>query len=344
MKVRFSSSKEQDPTRDGGLRVLYAPGKRVAFRLRWYLILLLVASPFLWFIGKLAMGVFLVEAPARILQPTLEIRALEGGQVQALAVEPGDRVEAGTSLVNLDNPDLRARSAALAAGLTGAPANPGTPEQAQRAALERQLERSRARARALEPLVSAGAATRGELNAARDQLDQRQAELAAFDRSLAPNPVLGADALRQQQELDVIRQRLDLLQVRAPEAGRVRDIEVATGENVGPGQLLLRLIRDREPEIHVFLNTHRIDLVQPDQPLRLKLPDGTWLDARVSEVPGSVSRLPPDLRSPFGSNELGLLVKVTTTQPLPPEWQIDNVPVTARFPNVLQQWLADRQD
>lgn len=344
MKVRFSSSKEQDPTRDGGLRVLYAPGKRVAFRLRWYLILLLVASPFLWFVGKLAMGVFLVEAPARILQPTVEIRALEGGQVRALAVEPGDRVKTGTVLVTLDSPELRARSAALAAGLTEAPRSAAAPEQTQRQALQRQLERSRERVRALEPLVAAGTATRGELNAARDQLDQRQAELAGFERSLAPNPVLGADALRQQQELNVIRQRLDLLQVQAPESGQVRDIEVSTGENVGPGQLLLRLARDQAPEIHVFLNTRRIDLAQPGQTLRMKLPDGTWLDARVSEVPGSVSRLPPDLRSPFGSNELGLLVKVTTTQPLPPEWQIDNVPVTARFPNVLQQWLADRQD
>ncbi len=35
MKVRFSSQKEQDPTREEGMKVLYAPGKRAAFRLRW---------------------------------------------------------------------------------------------------------------------------------------------------------------------------------------------------------------------------------------------------------------------------------------------------------------------
>ena len=51
MKIRFNSDKERNPTQDGGLKVLYAPGKRVAFRLRWYLILLLISSPLLWFFG-----------------------------------------------------------------------------------------------------------------------------------------------------------------------------------------------------------------------------------------------------------------------------------------------------
>ena len=48
MKIRFDSRKELNPTQEQGLTVLYAPGKRMAFRVRWYLILLLVASPLIW--------------------------------------------------------------------------------------------------------------------------------------------------------------------------------------------------------------------------------------------------------------------------------------------------------
>lgn len=52
MKIKFSSAKEQQPTQEQGLQVLYAPGKRLAFRVRWYLILLAVLSPLLWLIGR----------------------------------------------------------------------------------------------------------------------------------------------------------------------------------------------------------------------------------------------------------------------------------------------------
>ncbi len=64
MKVRFTSNKERNPTQDGGLKVIYAPSKRIAYRLRWYLILLVVASPFIWFSSKLIGTMVLVDTPA----------------------------------------------------------------------------------------------------------------------------------------------------------------------------------------------------------------------------------------------------------------------------------------
>ena len=93
MKVRFDSQKEKDPTREGGLRVLYAPGKRVSFRLRWYLILAVVSAPFLWFLFKLLTGALLLDVPARLTLPVHDIRALETGTVAAVEVQPGDTVE-----------------------------------------------------------------------------------------------------------------------------------------------------------------------------------------------------------------------------------------------------------
>ena len=79
MKIRFSSPKEQQPTREQGLKVLYAPGKRLAFKLRWYLILLAVTSPLLWLVGRALLSVWLIEAPAQLLLPASELRAREPG-------------------------------------------------------------------------------------------------------------------------------------------------------------------------------------------------------------------------------------------------------------------------
>ncbi|MCB4714643.1 hypothetical protein LHK99_28755 [Klebsiella quasipneumoniae] len=49
----------QQCPQEQGLQVLYAPGKRLAFRVRWYLILLAVLSPLLWLIGRWVLTLWL---------------------------------------------------------------------------------------------------------------------------------------------------------------------------------------------------------------------------------------------------------------------------------------------
>ena len=105
MKIKFSSAKEQQPTQEQGLQVLYAPGKRMAFRLRWYLILLAVVSPLLWLVARWALALWLIEAPAQLHLPGAELRARDGAQVDQVLVQPGQRVKAGEVLVRLDNPE-----------------------------------------------------------------------------------------------------------------------------------------------------------------------------------------------------------------------------------------------
>ncbi|NMT63838.1 HlyD family secretion protein [Marinobacter orientalis] len=342
MKVRFSSRKEQDPSREGGLKVLYAPSKRVAFRLRWYLILLLVASPFLWFVGKMAMSILLIEAPGRVVQPMLEVRALEAGKVGDILVEPEDPVNDGHLLVRLVNASLQEQKAQLEASVTVPETSGEQLVMRQINNLRQRLARARARVRDLEALVRDGAATTGELNAARDTRDEREQELAQLQRSFLEPIAWRSARAKDLGQLKVVEQRLAQLSVRAPEAGRIKEVAVAEGENVGPGTLLLKLARQQEPRIYVYLAPSRIELASEGQSLQLKFPDDQWYDGRISGPPKDVERLPPDLRSPFGVAELGLLVEVTMDSPIPPQWRINNVPLTARFPNIFERWSSLR--
>ncbi|SDU19639.1 HlyD family secretion protein [Halopseudomonas salegens] len=337
MKVRFSSQKEQNPTVDGGLKVMYAPGKRAAYRLRWYLILLIVASPFLWFLFKLASGLVLLEVPARTVQLLQDVRALESGVVTQLHVIPGQQISAGAQLVTLENPALLSQRQALDA-TTPTRSTGGAPLEQQQRALQQQVARAQSRVSELQRLVSLGAATRGELQQAEDTLNDRQAAVAALQRSTEPLAEQQIQSRRSVYELAAIEQRLQQLQVTAAVDGRVQTVEVSEGESVGPGTLLLQVSSSETTEIHVFLDPRHRDLAYPGQPLALQLPDKQWLDARVIDTAQQVSRLPPDIRSPFGGTDLGLLVKVQPVEPLPPQWQLDNLPLTARFPNQLERW------
>jgi hypothetical protein len=49
MKVRFKGLRTPEPEQQRGFKVSYGPGKRQAFRWRWYLMLALVLSPVIYF-------------------------------------------------------------------------------------------------------------------------------------------------------------------------------------------------------------------------------------------------------------------------------------------------------
>ncbi|MYL26205.1 MULTISPECIES: HlyD family secretion protein [Halomonadaceae] len=340
MKVRFSSRKESNPTEEGGLRVLYAPGKRAAYRLRWYLILLLVATPFLWFLGRIGWEVLVIEAPGQVVQPITEIRALEAGRVMRINPEEHDQVSPGDELVQLDNPALRAKLASLD---TLATANAATAAGTrQKAALERRLERARNRVESLAELVQQGVATQGEFQAAENEVDARENELAALERTSAEE-IMDTKALttRLERQRALVEQQLAQLTIHSPVKGTVHAIEVVAGENVGPGTTLMRIEPMGEPRIHLYLDTDQIDLATVGQPVKLQFPDGQWLDARIAGHPIDVQRRPPSLRSAFGGDDQSLLVAAIPEGTIPERWRVNEAPVTARFPNALTRWFSE---
>lgn len=330
MKIRFNSPKEHHPTQDNGMQVLYAPGKRLAFKLRWYLILFLILLPVLWLVGRYGLALLRIEAPALVRLPTLEVRALQPGEIRALHVQAGDHVQAGMPLVGLDNPQWRLRLSLLQAG--SASPQPATVSESNRAALQSLVDRAARQVADVGQLLRRGAATRGELLQAQNELDSRRAELLAFERSLSG----GADASyaqQQQREGQWLKEQLARMDVQASEGGRVAEVIAAPGENVGPGTLLMRLEREGPAQLWVYLDPKDVEHSTPGSRLDVRLPNGEWVGAEVISPAESANPLPSDLRKPFSSPARGLMVPARFTEPLASEWRIDSLPVRVRFAN-----------
>ncbi|MCO5401241.1 HlyD family secretion protein [Ralstonia soli] len=343
MKIRFDSSKERSPTQEQGLKVLYAPGKRMAFRLRWYLILLLVASPLIWFFAKLAVGAWMIEAPAQLVLPQIDIRSREPALVSRVNVRAGDKVEAGQVLLDMDNPEWKQRLRQLQALSNDAQAAPVPAASTLRDVLRRQLDRSSEKLALTRRLVREGAATQGEVLAAEAERDQRQAELLSYEQrqeQARTSPALARDVAMQGAEEQWLTGRLQALQLKAPEPGVVSEVLVHEGENVGAGTLLVRVARMADAVIWVYLDPAHAAYGKPGQPLRLKLPDGHWLDAKVLQSADRANRLPEDLRSPFGAPQRWLMVQVAVDGAIPQRWLIDQLPLTARFPHRLSSLFS----
>ncbi len=341
MKIRFNSDKERNPTQDGGLKVLYAPGKRGAFRLRWYLILLLISSPLLWVFGRLGVGYLRVEAPAQIEVPVVELRAREAGTVAELLVKLGDHVQPGQRLLSLDNPEWRLRIQQLQPGEVPVASSPSTEAlQLQ----QRAIELARQRVNQVQALLAQGAATRGELLNAQAELNTQQQVLLDLQarlraqRSQAEGDPL--QLLREDRERQWLQSRLDGLQFTASEEGRVAEVLVSVGENVGPGTLLLRLERSAEPLLLIYLEPRFAGYAEPGHPLEVRMPDGSWRSARVLQAADSARRLPAGMQKPFTVSQMGLLVPAEFEQPLPPLWRVDQLPLKVRFPHDWSRFIG----
>lgn len=207
-----------------------------------------------------------VEAPDR-----LRVAAPVAGRLAEVAVRDGDRVEAGTLLARLAVADLAPRRETAAAEL----ARERLRQQSDRAALAHERE--------LVAVASAQVArlsrlAKAQLSAA-SALEQAQADLARAELALtqreaaireAPEREAAARARLAEAERDLERSRMQ-----APFAGRVGRVEMAAGDQVSPGQVVLTLL----PESARFLRA--LVPAADALPLRRALDAGATLQAEA---------------------------------------------------------------
>jgi len=341
MKVRFDSSKELRPDQDNGLKVLYGPSKRVAYRLRWYLILALVLSPLVYVFGRITLDLLRVEVPAQLQVPSTEIRALESGTIADVGVEVGERVEPGDLLLRLDNPDWRLRLDQLK------PASVDNPNGLGNSATSLQNSTVRLQGQVVQlfkGLHREGATSSAELLRSEVDLNMQRLALLELERRLRQErfQVEGEPIqnLRDGRERDWLAARLDLLSIRADNPGRVSELLVNKGESVGPGTLLMRVERAEEPLLWIYLRPRDAQLARPGGSVEVRMPDDSWLKARILQQADLARLLPRGLRSSvggeglasLGADGLALQLPARFEKALPLQWRVDQLPVKVRFP------------
>ncbi len=231
------------------------------------------------------------------------VSAMTAGRVDRVLVRPGTRVEAGTLLVELSNPDVRLQALDAERQLKLA--------QADLASLEASLEDQRLAAvsqaatvhadlrdaeRAVvvaETLATQGLSSTMDLERARDRAEEARARDAAERQRLA---VLTGALARQLElrRLEVGRleaiarfedERVASMQVRAGAAGMLQELSLEPGQWVNPGQELARVAGEGRLEAVVHV---------PETEARdLTLGLGAVVDTHNGTVAGRVSRVDP---------------------------------------------------
>jgi len=207
-------------------------------------------------IEPVAQGVFHDFTPLQgkiTPKDTLYLDALQGGQVQEVLVQAGDRVVKGQPMIKFTNHDVELdvlnREAVASQSLTIAQTYLTTLEQSH-AANERSLEAidydivkmKRALDRR-QPFAGQGAFSQESLDQLQDELNddlkqrpiQAATNKAQDDIRKAQLPVIKDEIASLQMSLKQIAARLDDLTVKAPAAGRITVLGLKIGQNEKQG-------------------------------------------------------------------------------------------------------------
>lgn len=348
MKIRFDSSDRRQSGRDGGIKVRYGPARRAAFRLRWYLILLLVASPVIYFLYSLISDQVSTEVPAMIWYPQHQLLARVPGFVESMEVEPWERVSRGDVVVVQRNPELEGKLRQVEADLAKlrervahTRRERGADLDYRIALLEDNLGEVRGHEGRIARLIERGSASEGELMPVRTERARIEERLAELDgerqrlpRADSPETWPDTQQIRHDQlqsERSELEQERALLVKEADLDGVVTELLTEPGQFVTVGTPLLRYSGTRLRIVAYIEPRHLERRIVPNREVSLVLPDRTQLSAVVRDTVGAADRLPIELRTGIGDGQSAVPVIVEPEEALPEVWRVDQLPVRVNF-------------
>jgi multidrug efflux pump subunit AcrA (membrane-fusion protein) len=222
-----------------------------------------------------------IESPEQ-----LKAAAPGGGIIEKVFVRNGARVEQGQPLVTMDRRDFAASLLQAEADLRdfdNQMAELKIRYQSNQASLETErdlLALANDEVQRLVELKKQNLAADTALNSARSELGRRGLEVTARELEVESYPaklqILMARHDRGKAELDQARLAMDRSELKAPFDAIISEVEVAAGDRVLLGQMLISLFPVNNLEIRAHLPINYVKSVQ------LALAEGQKLDASVS--------------------------------------------------------------
>jgi HlyD family secretion protein len=244
-------------------------------------------------------------------------RAETDGSVSRLAVEDGQNVVKGAELAMISDPALQADIDAAEAKLAEARANLAALDAGGKPAEITDIENNLARAHfdleqaqktlaALERLAAKQAATRQDVDGAREKVHLSDLEIAGLEKRrralAATQPDRAAAKARLDDAEGVLRharERAALAVVRAPMAGTVYGLAVHAGTYVNTGELIANVGRLEQLRVRVYVDEPELGRVAEGQPVTI-----TWDALPGRQWQGRVERRPVAIQ-PLGSRQVG---------------------------------------
>lgn len=352
MKIQFDVPPES-AQETNGLAVRYAASKRKVPRWRWYLLLAMVLLPPAYLLTRFGVAYWWETTPAQVMIEQVTVRAPSVGQVVRIA-QVGETLQPGQPVAELEAPTKEkvVQPLRLAAP---APAKPPQNQAARQTVLNEahqlaqgQLAIQQARLQRMQDLWNQGAATRQEVDNARLQALQAQAEV-----NRARADIREHRALLVQERMPTETQAPSATDLAAqPEAAapattavtstagaKVLRTLVHRGDWVAPGTDIAVLQTNAEPLVYAYLPAKEARYAQLGREATLRFMDGGRVRAKVVGLAPEVQGTPADRVSPLTPRTTSIVVRLQAVTPLPESYHIQQLPLDVRFDWVPASWF-----
>jgi HlyD family secretion protein len=234
-------------------------------------------------------------------------RAEIAGVVQKIAIERGQDVKAGQTLVVLDNSTERAAYDSATAQVQQAKANASIVEQGGKAAELSQsesdlrnaqlaLQEAQRNLASAQRLYKQQAATQQEVLSAQDSVQrarlkvdavksQRKTLVSAEDRSISESKLNDSRAA-----LELARHRLDLTTIKAPMSGTIYQFDLKLGAYLNLGDLVAMIGDLDKVRVRVYVDEPELGRVAENLPVEI-----TWQARPGRKWSGSVTQMPTEI-------------------------------------------------
>jgi HlyD family secretion protein len=261
-------------------------------------------------VSTVEQGIFhdLIPLRARVEpRETVFIDAIDGGRIDRVLVEPGDRVQKGQPLLELSNTNLALSVIQQESQLNQAISqlqqneialeqNSVTNDRAL-AEIEYQLVKLGRSAARREPLVALGATTKEQRDDIADELDYYKRlhpiQAASSKRQSDLRDRLLPDIHRQlgnlRANLDVVQSKLEGLIIRAPVDGLVTAIDLKVGEHKNPGERLAEVTPESGMKLSADVDEFYLGRVRVGQSASVEIDN--------AQVKATVRRVTPQVRN-----------------------------------------------
>lgn len=246
----------------------------------------------------------------------LPARAERAGVITQVFITRGQQVKKNAPLVELDRRVASAEVSKAQASIQAAQTQERVLDQGGRIAERQQVDADLARARldleaaqkqyqVLERLVAKQAATRQELDTARQSVDQLQLRIKALNEHRAAlvtapdREIAKAKVQEAEGSAAIARTNLDLSIVRAPMDGTVYDFDLRRGSFVNLGDLIAKVGRLDRVRVTVYVDEPDLGKVRKGELVTI-----TWEAVPGHQWKGEVDKLPTQV-APLGTRQVG---------------------------------------
>lgn len=348
MKINYNR-KKREPEVDRQIKVNYAPAKRVLNKFKWRLTVLVILSPFIYFVGKLLFGLLLSSASGFVvLNNSMTYQAPRDCAVEEIHVSTGENVKSGQLLVILKDSELEELIKKATKDLDNLKNILITNEDIKVNYLRKQLGQAQKslvyytqQYSKINYLFERQAATVNEKKTALLQLDAIRSKYYDIEYEIES---LKLEKIQTNQELSVrpeyialvdkikeLRQKKSQLVIRAKGDEAITSLDVQTGNVLFRGDQILRSVVKDKPVIIAYVKPDFIDRIAQGQIADIKLPSGIKIKAIVQDNVLTTSRLPEYLTTPMLGRQRMLLVNLRPLQDVPEKELVDGLPVKVTF-------------